>query len=150
MRNLIHLLVAVPNFIAQLGQQPALRNPIAVSLGAIAGALSRYYLSLWIGKLLGTHFPYGTLLVNLSGCIGLGFFFTLVTERVLTIPPEVQILIAVGFFGSYTTFSTYGLDSVNLARGEQFWTAAFYWSFSAIGAIVCLYFGIFLARLGRL
>ncbi|MDY7012608.1 MAG: fluoride efflux transporter CrcB [Cyanobacteriota bacterium] len=139
----------LPNVIAQLTQQPTLRNPIAVSLGAIAGALSRYYFSLWLGELFGTHFPYGTLLVNASGCIGLSFFFTLVTERILSIPPDVQILIAVGFFGSYTTFSTYGLDTVNLARGEQFLKATLYWGSSAVGAVLCAYLGILLARLAR-
>ncbi|MDY6784494.1 MAG: fluoride efflux transporter CrcB [Cyanobacteriota bacterium] len=146
---MINFFSNLPNFIAQLVQQPTLRNPIAVSLGAIAGALSRYYLSLWLGDLFGMNFPYGTLLVNASGCIGMGFFFTLITERIWTISPELQILIAVGFFGSYTTFSTYGLDTVNLARGEHFFKAGLYWAVSAISAVTCLYSGILLARLIR-
>lgn len=124
--------------------------PLAVSLGAIGGALSRYYLSLWLGKLLGTAFPYATLLVNCSGCLAMGFFFALVTERIFNLPPEVQLLIAVGFLGSFTTFSTYELDAANLLRSGQIGKAGLYWMGSAIAGLLCLQCGFLLARWGRL
>jgi fluoride exporter len=146
MKNLILLLIDVPKLIAQLGQEPVLRNPIAVSLGAIAGALSRYYLNLWIGQLLGTSFPYGTLLVNFSGCVAMGFFFTLVTERILTIPPEAQILIAVGFLGSYTTFSSYALDTSALWHAGDRSMAIGYGLGSATLGLMGLEIGSWLAK----
>ena len=54
-------------------QQVEIRIPIAISLGAIAGALSRYYLTLWLTNRLGFGFPYGTFLINISGCLIMGF-----------------------------------------------------------------------------
>ena len=80
----------------------AIRNPVAVSLGAIAGALSRYYLNLWFVR-FGVTFPYGTFFINMTGCFLMGLVFTLATETVITITPEVRLLIATGFLGSYRT-----------------------------------------------
>ncbi len=131
-------------------QQLSLRGAIAIGLGAIAGALSRYYLSLWINRWLGVNFPYGTLIVNLSGCIGMGCFWALVSERIVNLAPEVQMLIAVGFLGSYTTFSTYELDTVNLFRNNQIFKAALYWLGSAVGGFLSLWLGIAIARLARM
>ncbi|MGL5927216.1 fluoride efflux transporter CrcB, partial [Chroococcidiopsis sp.] len=122
-------------------QQPAIRNPIAISFGAIAGALSRYYLTLWFVQRFGTSFPYGTFFINLTGCFAMGFFATLALERAIAISPEVRLLVAVGFLGSYTTFSTYGLDTVALARNHQIATASLYWLGSALLGIVCVQLG---------
>ena len=63
-------------------QNPNIRIPIAISLGAIAGALSRYYLTLWFSDRFDTSFPYGTFFINLSGCLVMGFFATLAVEQI--------------------------------------------------------------------
>lgn len=128
---------------------PNLRVPIAISLGAIAGALSRYYLTLWFAKTFGTGFPYGTFFINLTGCLGMGFFVTFALERVAIIPPEVRLMVTTGFLGAYTTFSTYGLESLSLLRDRNFPAAIFYWAGSAILGIISVQFGIILARLGK-
>lgn len=130
-------------------QDPTFRNPIAISLGAIAGALSRYYLTLWFAKAFGTAFPYGTFFINLTGCFGMGFFVTFALERVTTIPLEVRLMVTTGFLGAYTTFSTYGLESLTLLRDRNFSTASFYWAGSAILGIICVQMGVILARLGK-
>ncbi|NER84696.1 MAG: CrcB family protein, partial [Leptolyngbya sp. SIO1D8] len=91
-------------------QDPYLRAPIAIALGAIAGALSRYYLTLVCASWLGSS-VYGTLLVNLVGAWVMGFFTTLIAIRILHLPQEVFLLISTGFLGSLTTFSTYALDT---------------------------------------
>lgn len=131
-------------------QQFSVRGIVAISLGAVAGALSRYYLGLWLNRWLGFGFPYGTLIVNLSGCVGMGCFWALVSEQIIAIAPEVQILVAVGFLGSYTTFSTYELDTVNLLRSNQILKAASYWLMSSIGGFGALWFGIWLTRRSQL
>lgn len=128
---------------------PNIRNPIAISLGAIAGALSRYYLTLWFAKTFGTAFPYGTFFINLTGCFGMGFFVTLALERVATIPPEVRLMITTGFLGAYTTFSTYGLETVTLFGDRNFPAVSLYWAGSAILGIISVQMGIILARLGK-
>jgi CrcB protein len=130
-------------------QDPNLRIPIAISLGAIAGALSRYYLTLWFAKTFGTGFPYGTFFINLSGCLIMGFFVTLVLERVTTIPPELRLMATTGFLGAYTTFSTYGLETFVLLRDRTYTTAGLYWAGSAILGIVSVQLGVILARLGK-
>jgi fluoride exporter len=122
-------------------------NCLAVSLGAIAGALSRYYLGLWMTQRLGSYFPYGTFIINISGCLIMGFFATLATERILPISPELRLFVAVGFLGSYTTFSTYALDSVNLLGTRQGFLALTYWLGSAFLGVTSVQLGAFLTRL---
>ena len=129
--------------------EPDIRNPIAISLGAIAGALSRYYITLWFAKNFGTSFPYGTFLINLTGCCAMGFFTTLVLERFVNIPPEIRLMVTTGFLGAYTTFSTYGLDTVTLIRNCHLQITTFYWLGSAVMGIISVQLGITLARLWR-
>lgn len=124
----------------------AIRNPVAVSLGAIAGALSRYYLKLWFVERFGVTFPYGTFFINMTGCFLMGLVFTLATETVITITPEVRLLIATGFLGSYTTFSTYGLDTVSLSEAVQIVPALIYGVGSAVGGIASVKLGMELVR----
>jgi CrcB protein len=127
----------------------AIRNPIAISLGAIAGALSRYYITLWFAKTFGTSFPYGTFFINLTGCCAMGFFATLVLEKFVNIPPEIRLMVTTGFLGAYTTFSTYGLDTVTLIRDRSLQIATFYWLGSAVLGIISVQLGITLARWWR-
>lgn len=91
-----------------------LPNLVWVAAGAVPGALCRYYLSLWALQRWGASFPWGTLIINVSGAflIGLVAMF----PGALALPTGVKLMILTGFFGAYTTFSTYALDTVNLAR----------------------------------
>src|SRR5512142_697346 len=89
-----------------------------ISLGAVLGANFRYWLSDWATQRWGTTFPYGTLLINLSGSFLLGLFTVIATER-LMLDPRWRVLFAVGFLGAYTTFSTYTYESVNMLLKGQ-------------------------------
>lgn len=131
---------------ADMFQDPSWRNPIAISLGAIAGALSRYYLTLWFTQRFGTSFPYGTFVINLTGCLGIGFFSTLALEKIVVISPEVRLLVATGFLGAYTTFSTYGLETMNLLRQPNLASAGLYWAGSAMLGVISIQVGTLLAR----
>jgi fluoride exporter len=147
--NLNYFVTITSDFIPEVLEKQSVRNPIAVSLGAIAGALSRYYLSIWITQRLGTSFPYATLIINLTGSFAMGLLATLVLERVLLISPEVLLLIATGFLGSYTTFSSYELDTINLVQESSFDKAIIYWFGSAVMGAVSLYLGISTAKFMR-
>ena len=127
-------------------QNPLIRTPIAISLGAIAGALSRYYITLLLTERFGTGFPYGTFFVNLTGCLMMGFFVTFATERIPTLSPDIKLLISTGFLGSYTTFSTYGLDSFKLLRNNNLTLSSFYWLGSTFLGLLCIQLGAMLAR----
>jgi fluoride exporter len=84
---------------------------LAISLGAIAGANLRYWMSRGATRLLGPVFPYGTLAINVMGSFVVGFFVVWTTERVL-VDPRWRLLVVVGFCGGYTTFSSYAYETM--------------------------------------
>ena len=145
--NLQHLFVATLGKLSHwvTSTDPNLRAPIAVSLGAVPGALCRYYLTTWSVQLFGTGFPVGTFFINLTGALIMGFFITLILERAIALP-DLRLLIATGFLGSYTTFSTYALDTVNLMQSGNYVKTLFYWLGSAVLGVLALLLGNLLAR----
>jgi fluoride exporter len=130
-------------------QDPNFRTPIAISLGAVAGALSRYYITLWFASRFSVAFPYATFFINLTGCLGMGFFITLASERVVTMPVEVRLMVTTGFLGAYTTFSTYGLETNALWRDRSYSIGFFYWAGSAIFGVIAVQLGVIFARIGK-
>ncbi len=121
------------------------RVPIAVGCGAIVGALSRFYLAANINQWLGTTFPFATLFINISGALVMGFFATVAIERSI-ISPDVRLMVAVGFLGSYTTFSTYTLDLEKLLTAGHWQVSALYWISSTLLGWLSLELGSYLAR----
>ncbi|HUO24371.1 MAG TPA: fluoride efflux transporter CrcB [Candidatus Aquilonibacter sp.] len=88
-----------------------MRDFLAVSVAAIAGANLRYWLSRLAARGFAPVFPYGTLLVNIVGSFIVGFFVIWTTERAL-VDPRWRLLVVVGFCGSFTTFSSYAFESM--------------------------------------
>lgn len=88
---------------------------VLVGIGGILGANARYLVSVWAARRIGAYFPYGTLIVNLSGSLLLGFMVTGIVGRA-AYEREVQLLVSVGFLGAYTTFSTFAFESIGLVR----------------------------------
>ncbi len=127
---------------------PELRTPIAISLGAIPGALGRYYLTRFCTEWFGAGFPYGTFIVNLSGAFVMGFLVTFMLERSI-VSPDLRSLVAVGFLGAYTTFSTYALDTSILLQSGNWGRTFLYWGGSALLGIASLEIGCVLARYFR-
>ncbi len=123
-----------------------LRVPLAISLGAIAGSLLRYYLTLGLSQWLGNSFPFGTFVANLTGAFGLGFFATWIILDRVSLPPDIQLTITVGFFGAYTTFSSYELDAETLIVNRSESIALLYWVCTALLGVLCLEGGRSLAR----
>ena len=93
-------------------------NYLWIAIGAIVGASARYFLSTYVARHFSAVFPYGTLLINITGSLILGFFLIYSTERVL-IDPRWRLLVAIGFCGSYTTFSSYAFESFALMEQSQ-------------------------------
>lgn len=88
-----------------------IREYLWVSLGAVGGASLRYWLSRFIATFAETAFPWGTLVINITGSFLLGLFLIWTTERVLA-DPRWRLLVAIGFCGSYTTFSSYAFETM--------------------------------------
>jgi fluoride exporter len=127
-------------------KQFLLRSSFAIALGAIAGALSRYYLGLSIAHLAGTPIPYGTLVINVTGCFVMGFLVTLLPNSSIGSHPDIRLMVLTGFLGSYTTFSTYELDSIKLLQQNYLEPALLYWAGSAILGLLGLQLGILSAK----
>jgi CrcB protein len=116
-----------------------------IALGAVVGASARYFLSGFIAKILPSSFPYGTLMINVTGSLLLGFFLTWTSERVL-IDPRWRLLIAIGFCGSYTTFSSYAFETFGLFEQGQWFLVGLNVIASNLLCLVSVLAGIALAR----
>lgn len=90
-----------------------------VAIGGSIGSAARYIVSTWAAERFGSNFPYGTLIVNVVGCFIIGAFMVLVTERVIA-NPYWRLLVAVGFVGGLTTFSSFGYETLKLLEDAQF------------------------------
>jgi CrcB protein len=121
---------------------PALLNILLVALGGALGSVSRYLLGTWTQSASGSiDFPFGTLTVNLIGCFVIGLLSQLAEARGM-FTAEMRALIFVGVLGGFTTFSSFGNDTINLLRDGETVNALL-----NIGANVIL--GLALVWLGR-
>ena len=114
-------------------------------LGGILGTASRYALSTAVREGAGRGFPSGTLAVNVLGCLIIGFLSTVNQGRVLQ-NDNMQMFLAVGFCGAFTTFSTLVLETANLAKGGDGFRALLYVAVSIFAGLAAFVFG---HRLGR-
>ncbi|GIW09090.1 MAG: hypothetical protein KatS3mg061_0147 [Dehalococcoidia bacterium] len=119
---------------------------LLVGLGGFLGANARYLLGGWVAERFGTTFPYGTLVINVTGSLLLGFFLTLTTERFVA-DPGWRLFFAIGFLGAYTTFSTFSFESVVLLQEHAWWLALANVFGSTLLGLAAVLLGIALARL---
>jgi CrcB protein len=122
-----------------------MKDFLLISLGAVAGANLRYGVSRWSMRHISASLPWGTLLINTTGSFILGFFLVWTSERVLA-DPRWRPLVAVGFCGGYTTFSSYSFETFQLFEQGHYRLALMNFAgnnFLALLAVVC---GAALAR----
>jgi CrcB protein len=93
-------------------------NILMVAVGGCLGALARYGVGLLAARLWGTGFPWGTLIVNLVGCLLIGLAFGLAGRSNL-MSPQARLFFVTGFLGALTTFSSYAIETVNAAGAGQ-------------------------------
>lgn len=116
-----------------------------IALGAVVGASARYFLSGYIARSFASSFPYGTLIINITGSLVLGFFLVLASERML-LDVRWRWLIAIGFCGSYTTFSSYAFETFALVEQGQWLMVAWNVVASNVLCLVSVLLGAALAR----
>ena len=118
---------------------------LLIGLGGLVGANARYWLQQWAANRWGAAFPYGTLIINVSGSFILGFFIALVTERI-AVSPNWRYLIAVGLLGGYTTFSSFTVETLTLAGSGRWLPALLYLGGNVGLGLIFAYLGMALAR----
>jgi CrcB protein len=92
-----------------------LQKYLLIALGGGLGSMARFWVGSTVGGRLGVRFPYGTLAVNLTACVILGFTLTWLGDRA-PMSPALRYLVAVGFIGAYSTFSTYEWETLASLR----------------------------------
>ena len=117
-----------------------------LGIAGAAGTISRYLLGGWTHQLFGAEFPYGTLVVNISGCLAIGFLGTLTEERFL-ISPQIRTALLIGFLGAFTTFSSFAYETWSMFKDGEMMMAGLNVLASVITCFVGLLIGVFLARL---
>jgi CrcB protein len=118
-----------------------------VLLGGSLGALSRYGVSLLAVKLFGVKFPWGTLIVNLSGCFLIGLAFAWGERGFGIMNPSVRLFFMTGFLGALTTFSTFGLEIVTALQEGRYLVAVANILANNVVGIALVFSGMVVGRL---
>ncbi|HEY6009466.1 MAG TPA: fluoride efflux transporter CrcB [Geobacteraceae bacterium] len=115
-----------------------------VVLGAALGATARYLLGGWIASSVRGGFPWGTLVINLIGCLAIGWLWGCGERFGWTV--ETRAFIFAGILASFTTFSSFGLETVGLVRGGAPFQALAYVALSNAGGLLLVWVGTLLSR----
>ena len=116
-------------------------DALLIFFGAGLGGVSRYWVSNGIYWLMGRQFPYGTLVVNATGCFLVGLMFVLILERLNDMGQQLRLLLLVGFLGGYTTFSSFTIETLNLYESGN-------WLGAGLNVLLSMVICIFLTWLG--
>jgi CrcB protein len=129
-----------------LKKEIALQRYLLIALGGAFGSIARFWVGSTVAGRMGTRFPFGTFVINLTACLIIGFSLTYLGKRV-DLSPAWRYLIPVGFIGAYSTFSTYEWETLSTMRSGAFALAALYAVGSLILGLVAVWCGAALAEL---
>jgi CrcB protein len=118
---------------------------VLIGLGGFAGAITRYLVDGWVVRATAGSFPWGTLVVNVSGSFLLGLLAAMTIDRA-TLPAEIRGPVLIGFIGAYTTFSTYMLESWRLVEVGAWPSAVANIVGSVVLGLVAVFAGLALGR----
>jgi CrcB protein len=119
-------------------------NYFWVGLGGALGSMARFWGSSFVARHWGETFPFGTLIINVTGSFLIGFFATLTdTDGRLLVSPSLRTFFMAGLCGGYTTFSSFSLETLNLARDGE-------WLRAGANAVCSVMFCLLAVGLGRL
>lgn len=116
-----------------------------IALGGALGSVARYWIGSTLSGRLGTRFPWGTFVINMSACLIIGFSLTFLGRRA-AFSPAWRYLVAIGFVGAYSTFSTYEWETLATLRAGAVSLAALYALGSLLLGLVAVWCGIALAE----
>lgn len=125
---------------------------VLVAVGSAGGGLLRWGVGVGTARLFGGALPYGTFVINVSGSLFLGWFLTMLADRMLLSehpwlrPDDLRLMVAVGFTGAFTTFSTFEWEANGLFRDGETSAGAMYLLLSVVLGLLALRWGVTLAR----
>ncbi len=118
---------------------------VLIALGGALGSMARYWVGSTIANRMGTKFPYGTFVINITACVIIGFSLTFLAKRA-GLNPAWRFLVPVGFIGAYSTFSTYEWETLSTIRTGAFSLAAIYAVSSLILGLAAVWGGSAIAE----
>jgi CrcB protein len=120
-------------------------NYVAVALGGVVGCVARYGVSQLVQLFYARSFPLATLIINVVGCLLMGFLFFQTMDRV-TISPALRAALLTGVLGGFTTFSTFAMETLLLAEDGETGSAVLYVVASVLLGLLAAFLGAYLAR----
>ena len=123
-----------------------MREALIAGLGGFIGSALRYWTSVLAYRFFGQEFPFGTLIVNISGCFLIGLLMTIFEERFI-VNPNLRIFLTVGILGGFTTFSTFSYETIALLREGSYLISFENIIFSLVGCLSATILGILFGRL---
>lgn len=119
---------------------------LLIAAGGALGSIARYWVGSTVAGRMGVRFPYGTLLVNITACVVIGFTLTYMGKRA-DLSPAWRYLFPIGFIGAYSTFSTYEWETLSTMRSGAFMLAGLYCIGSMVLGLAATWCGTALADL---
>ena len=123
-----------------------LQKYLLIAFGGALGSIARYWVGSTIAGRMGTRFPYGTFVINMTACVLIGFSLTFLARRA-DMNPAWRFLVPIGFIGAYSTFSTYEWETLSTIRSGAFLLAALYAVSSLILGLAAVWGGSLIAEI---
>ena len=118
---------------------------IWVALGGALGSAARYGVNVWSGRMLGSEFPWHTLIINIAGCFAMGLLIELMALR-LNVGNDMRAFLTTGILGGFTTFSAFSLDFAYLVERKSYGLAGAYAASSVVVSLLAVFAGLYLVR----
>ena len=117
-------------------------NTWLIFLGAGLGGVFRYWVANATYFFSGRQFPYGTLVVNVTGCFLMGLLFTIISDRFDNMAPQLRSLLLIGVLGGYTTFSTLSIETLSLFENGEWFHAGLNLLLSILLCMLAVWVGV--------
>jgi fluoride exporter len=123
-----------------------LQRYLFIAIGGALGSVARFWIGTTVAGRMGTRFPFGTLVINITACLIIGLSVEIL-NRHTDLNPSWRFLIPIGFVGAYSTFSTYEWEIYSNLMQGAFWIAILYLTVSLVAGLIAVAAGVPLAKL---